>query len=106
MTTKILTVRIPSPLYAAICQQAAETGVPVSAYVRRMVEQEHQAQQVTELRNELLSKLDSLANSVYDASSGILSCRYICTFVIPVRERHNTCSYDSKNYREHKCRYH
>ncbi|WP_165967885.1 hypothetical protein [Sapientia aquatica] len=69
MTTKILTVRIPSPLYAAICQQAAETGVPVSAYVRRMVEQEHQAQQVTELRNELLSKLDSLATPAVAAPS-------------------------------------
>jgi hypothetical protein len=61
MTTKVLTVRIPAPVYSAICQQSAELGVPVSAYVRRMIEQEHQAEQIAEMRNELLSKLDNLA---------------------------------------------
>lgn len=58
MTTKVLTVRVPSPLYSTLCQHAAELGVPVSAHVRRLVEQEHQADQIASLRAELLAKLD------------------------------------------------
>jgi len=60
MTTKILTMRIPAPMYSELCASAAELGVPVSAHVRRLIEQEHQAEQVAQLRKELLAKLDSL----------------------------------------------
>jgi hypothetical protein len=60
MTTKILTVRLPSPVYSELCTNAAELGVPVSAHVRRLIEQEHQAEQVSQLRTELLDRLDKM----------------------------------------------
>jgi hypothetical protein len=60
MTTKILTIRVPVPIYSTLCTSAAELGVPVSAHVRRLIEQEHQAEQLALLRNELLAKLDRL----------------------------------------------
>jgi hypothetical protein len=60
MTTKILTIRIPAPVYSELCTIAAELGVPVSAHVRRLIEQEHQAEQVALLRSELLARLDRL----------------------------------------------
>lgn len=60
MTTKILTIRIPVPVYSELCTNAAELGVPVSAHVRRLIEQEHQAGQLTQLSNELLTRLDRL----------------------------------------------
>lgn len=61
MTTKIFTVRVPSPLYAALCQDAGEIGVPVSAHIRRLLERENDAQQIDCLRRELLSRIDNLA---------------------------------------------
>lgn len=61
MTTKILTVRIPAPVYSDLCASAAELGVPVASHVRRLIEQEHQAEQISQLRHELLAKLDQLA---------------------------------------------
>ena len=61
MTTKILTVRIPAPLYSSLCSNAAVLGVSVAAHVRRLVETEHNAEQVENLRAELLAKLDNLA---------------------------------------------
>jgi hypothetical protein len=63
MTTKILTIRIPAPVYSGLCTTAAELGVPISAHVRRLIETEHQAEQVSQLRTELLTKLDHLALS-------------------------------------------
>jgi hypothetical protein len=63
MTTKILTIRIPSPVYSALCTSAAELGVTVSGHVRRLIEQEHQAEQVNLLRIELLSKLEHLSSA-------------------------------------------
>jgi hypothetical protein len=60
MTTKILTIHIPSPVYSELCTNAAELGVPVSAHVRRLIEQEQQAEQVASLRTELLVRLDRL----------------------------------------------
>lgn len=63
MTTKILTIRIPAPIYSELCRTAAELGVPVSANVRRLLEQEHQAEQVALLRSELVAKLDHLTQT-------------------------------------------
>jgi hypothetical protein len=60
VTTKILTIRVPAPIYSALCTGAAELGVSVSAHVRRLIEQEHQAEQVERLRSELLARLDRL----------------------------------------------
>lgn len=60
MTTKILTVRVPSPLYASLCQEAGEQGVPISAHLRRLLERENDAQQLAVLRGELISRLDRL----------------------------------------------
>lgn len=60
MTTKILTIRVPAPIYSELCSYAAELGVPVSAHVRRLIEQEHQAEQVQQLRTELLDRLDKM----------------------------------------------
>jgi hypothetical protein len=61
MTTKILTVRVPSPLYTNLCQAAGELGVPISAHVRRQLERENDALQLAALREELLARLDRLA---------------------------------------------
>lgn len=63
MTTKILTFRVPVPIYSSLCKSAAEMGVSVSAYIRRLLEQEHQADQVNLLRIELLARLESLASA-------------------------------------------
>ena len=60
MTTKILTLRVPTPVYSELCTNAAELGVSVSAHVRRLIEQEHQAEQITQLRTELLARLDQM----------------------------------------------
>ena len=60
MTTKILTIRVPAPVYSELCASAAELGVPVSAHVRRLIEQEHQAEQLHQLRTELLARLDQM----------------------------------------------
>lgn len=60
MTTKILTLRIPTPVYSELCTSAAELGIPVSSHIRRLIEQEHQAEQVANLRTELLARLDRL----------------------------------------------
>ena len=60
MTTKILTTRIPVALYSALCRDAGELGIPVAAYVRRLVEREHEASQISNLRHELLARLDQL----------------------------------------------
>lgn len=63
MTTKILTIRIPAPVYSELCTSAAELGVPVSAHIRRLIEQEHQAEQLGNLRMELLVRLDRLTST-------------------------------------------
>jgi hypothetical protein len=64
MTTKILTIRVPAPIYSQLCANAAELGVPISAHVRRLIETEYQAEQVAQLRTELLARLNTLASSV------------------------------------------
>lgn len=61
MTTKILTVRVPSPLYSSLCQAAGELGVPISAHLRRLLERQNDALQLAALRDELLARLDRLA---------------------------------------------
>jgi hypothetical protein len=61
MTTKLLTVRVPAPVYAALCQDAGETGVPISTHVRRLIERENDAQQIAALRRELLTSIDNLS---------------------------------------------
>lgn len=68
MTSKILTFRIPAPIYSELCAAAAELGLPVSAHVRRLIEQEHQAGQIAQLRSELLAKFGALAQPVSVAS--------------------------------------
>lgn len=61
MTTKILTFRVPAPVYSDLCASAAELGVPISAHIRRLIEQQHQAEQVSHLRTEILARLDCLS---------------------------------------------
>ena len=63
MTTKILTFRVPASLYSDLCTSAAELGIPVSAHIRRLIEQENQSEQVSHLHVELLARLDSLATA-------------------------------------------
>ena len=72
MTTKILTVRIPAPLYSAICTSAAEQGVPIAVHVRRLIEQQQQATQIEQLRYELLNKFDRLAPTTLIASQEMM----------------------------------
>lgn len=74
MTTKILTVRIPLSLYSSLCSSAAEFGVPVSAHVRRVLENENQGEQAAQLQKEVLSRLDqmNLPPSSYSAQSLML----------------------------------
>jgi hypothetical protein len=69
MTTKILTLRVPTPVYSELCSNAAELGVSVSAHVRRLLEQEHQAQQVSQLRVEVLDRLNEMALAVPQAKA-------------------------------------
>ncbi len=87
MTTKILTVRLPSPLYAALCRDAGELGVPVAAHLRRLLERESDAEQLDGLRRELLGRLDALAaQSVRPAAPSdelLLLCRGIAAEVQP-----------------------
>lgn len=87
MTTKILTVRIPAPVYSDLCASAAELGVPVAAHVRRLIEQEHQAEQISQLRHELLAKLDQLAPAAQPRSTSfdeiLLLCRATAAHLNP-----------------------
>lgn len=78
MTTKILTVRIPAPVYSDLCASAAELGVPVAAHVRRLIEQEHQAEQISQLRHELLAKLDQLAPAAQPRSPSLDEILLLC----------------------------
>lgn len=61
MTTKILNVRVPSPVYSTLCRDAGELGVPVAAHVRRLIERENDSTQLDNLRREVLARLDTLA---------------------------------------------
>lgn len=87
MTTKILTIRVPSPLYATLCRDAGESGVPVSAHVRRLIEREHEVEQIDSLRRELLNRLDGLAGpgskSGTPGEEVLLLCRAIAAHLNP-----------------------
>lgn len=87
MTTKILTIRVPAPLYAALCCDAGEAGVPVSAHIRRVLEREHQTEQIDGLRRELLARLDHLAGQRLPSSQTgdevLLLCRGIAAHLHP-----------------------
>jgi len=89
MTTKVLTVRVPAPLYSAISQAAGELGIPVAAHVRGLLERQNDAQQLAALRAELLQKLDRLAAPSPSAATTapgaemLLLCRAIAAHVNP-----------------------
>ena len=89
MTTKILTVRVPSWLYTSLCDAAGEAGVPVSAHVRRQLERENDALQLSALRGELLSRLDmmALASAPVAAAASdaevLLLCRAVAAHLNP-----------------------
>lgn len=86
MTTKILTIRVPSTIYSTLCAEAGEIGVPVSSHVRRIIEREHDAEQLARLRTELLTKLDSLATPAAQTNTNdevLLLCRAIATHLQP-----------------------
>lgn len=87
MTTKVLTVRVPSPVYAALCRVAGEIGVPVSAHIRRLIERENDAQQLDALRRELLARLDGLAVQRPQANVNhdelLLLCRAVAAHLNP-----------------------
>ena len=78
MTTKNITVRIPAPVYSDLCTSAAELGVPVAAHVRRLIEQEHQAEQISQLRYELLAKLDRFAPAAQPRSTSLDEILLLC----------------------------
>lgn len=61
MTSKILTFRISASVYSNLCTSAAELGIPVSAHVRQLIEQQHQAEKLANLGKELLARLDRIA---------------------------------------------
>ena len=89
MTTKILTVRVPSALYTSLCEAAGEAGMPISALVRRQLERENDALQLAALLGELLSRLDMLALAsapvAATASDGevLLLCRAVAAHLNP-----------------------
>lgn len=87
MTTKILTVRLPATLYSTLCREAGEVGVSISAYARRVIERESDAQQLDELRRELLARLDALAAPTTQATQAspelLLLCRGIAAHLNP-----------------------
>lgn len=89
MTTKILTVRIPSSLYTSLCEAAGEAGMPISAHVRRQLERENEGLQLAALRGELLSRLDSLALTAVPAAAPVshaevlLLCRAVAAHLNP-----------------------
>lgn len=79
MTTKILTVRVPSPLYSSLCQAAGELGVPVGAHLRRLLERENDSQQLAALRIELLERMDRLAvPSLPSTTAGTMETLLLC----------------------------
>lgn len=82
MTTKILTVRVPSPLYTTLCRDAGELGVPVSSHVRRLLEREHEAVQIDSLRRELLGRLDG-RNTTSQSEEVLLLCRAMAAHLSP-----------------------
>lgn len=79
MTTKILTVRVPAPLYSALCQAAGELGLPVGAHLRRLLERENDSQQLAALRAELLERMDCLAvPSLQSTPTGTVETLLLC----------------------------
>lgn len=85
MTTKILTVRVPSPLYATLCRDAGELGVPVSSHVRRLLEREHEVEQIDNLRRELLDRLEVLTGrtTTSHGEEVVLLCRAVAAHLNP-----------------------
>ncbi|MCB5207711.1 hypothetical protein [Methylovorus mays] len=87
MTTKILTLRVPRLLYNTLCRDAGESGISVSAHARRLIEREHEAEQIDDLRRELLGRLDGLAwPDRQIATTGeevLLLCRAIAAHLNP-----------------------
>ena len=87
MTTKILTLRVQSTLYATLCRNAGEAGVSISAHVRSLVERQHEFDQIDNLRRDLLNRLDKMAgqNSHSDTieTEVLLLCRGIATHLNP-----------------------
>lgn len=73
MTTKVLTIRVPTTLYSNLCTDAAELGTSVSSHVRHLIAQEHDAEQLAQLRRELLAKLDGLASMQSTKTSAALT---------------------------------
>jgi len=87
MTTKILTLRVPSKIYARLCQDAGEKGVSISAHVRTLVEREHEVDQIENVRHELLNRINQMAElniqtALVDAEV-VLMCRAIATHLNP-----------------------
>ncbi len=82
MTTKILTVRVPSPLYTSLCRDAGELGVPVSSHVRRLLEREHEAAQIDSLRRELLDRFE-VPNTTSQSEEVLLLCRAVAAHLNP-----------------------
>jgi|GEM_PF-2663420 len=87
MTMKVITLRVSSSIYSDLCREAGELGVPVSSHLRRLIEQEHQAGQITALRQELMTKLDQLAQPAKPAASHgdelLLLCRAVAAHLNP-----------------------
>ena len=65
---KVLTIRIPVSVYSSLCNQAGESGVTVSAHARRLIEKEHDAESILDLRDELISKIEGLMPSTKQAN--------------------------------------
>jgi len=63
MTMKVLTVRIPNSLYSNLCTEAGEAGTSISIYVRSLIEKEHDSELIHKLREELMTKIESIKNN-------------------------------------------
>jgi predicted DNA-binding protein len=69
MTTKTLTIRLPSSLYSNVCDIAGEIGIPISTFVRSCIEKEHDANVMENFRSELLLKLEEICGTIQSPSN-------------------------------------
>ena len=87
MTTKILTLRVSTPIYSTLCKNAGEKGMPIAAYVRQLVERKNSTDQFDQMQKEILDRLDTVITHIRTKPAAgpelLLLCRGIAAHISP-----------------------
>lgn len=63
MTSKTLTFRVPVKVHQRLAEQAAQEGLHLSSYLRRVLQRDHDVANLELIRLELLAKLEHYFNT-------------------------------------------